>query len=1190
MSLLEKLMERLGWLTQSNESDFYQNLAIKDLIFDWFNNEGLSIKEFENEILNPSLQLFNQKEFVASHIESNYSEYFDAMAIAYLASEKPKQEYLECVIKYKHENRNRNLLDFSRIRYRELASRPDLMMKFKTGESIIRAANAIHFKYDIVGNMNAMVRDLQFAMQKDHEAIFNPLIDYISQQDFLEKSYILNNAIPPSNNVDNKFSEASLATLKAKAESSIENDENTSVTKELAKAYKDVIIYYKELPAFKETEFKKQRFIGLKKCPEVLAFLQNFADQKESIIDLHLGNLNLNYVGRNEKKFFTEFAKALTKQLVVSDGKLKKYLAHDFAKNTEHIFDDLMVPIIEQSLDSLENPDKILGLLEQKIYQKRERAEGFYALKKPLNLAGQNSKYKDKPTLRKIYQRKYFGPYGLVNPENPYMNIILSDKKHGDDVVEDLQRTLNQVYPTSVKSISKHVQWLANITFNIDGKDYKFTNEIFWELNKVFKEKETGLRFVPVPISTFFSNGHTFLNCAYALLNYNEFQEFINVYLPEEFPQLIGKTILNEIQYQNTTAKPLTPVSMNSEETEGESLFLNDPSWKWFKDSYVDKLASKNEWYSLMNVIMKCEGSSKVNKKWLAEMDVAINTIGQERYISELGSMMSDSLKEDFWFIEAYRQPVKGIVWSCQSIATEDALSIIVSIVKAAYKKIPMYGPRSAAVGNLGLNALASSGNDLAFGMMNLMRNRSKYQRFIKAIDKYLEKFMSGVEGDGEIFADKSIPDFGFTNGEKKIEVSNKFSAVFLIKERKLSKQWMVNGELQRSMPSEIKSDFKAEEKEIAAEFKRINAAFKDVKARVKTFWLYDREWKLEDWKSYIVHHPLIGVYADDMIWMDIQNDHSFILSDGKFIDVEGREVSLASDSRIKLWHPILVESEEVNSWQTYIYQNNIKQPLRQAFREHYPFSSTELEGTDSMRFAHHFLNSRKLMAIAQSAGWIFTYAHQGQSWPRRFIKQKNMTVHLRCDYHAQDYATPSKEMFFTEGNTTKVEYETPKDRLQLSSIPKTTLSECCRDIDLFIATTSIANDPELSTESEDQKMYRGDFHKSHFSDNASASIRKEVIQILSPVLKIAPSFEKNYMIIEGKLNTYRINLGSGFAQIKDSQKHINLLPDIKPMKSSKKIQVPIEDDETLYIILAKALFLTKDDKIKDEKIRSMLV
>jgi hypothetical protein len=94
----------------------------------------------------------------------------------------------------------------------------------------------------------------------------------------------------------------------------------------------------------------------------------------------------------------------------------------------------------------------------------------------------------------------------------------------------------------------------------------------------------------------------------------------------------------------------------------------------------------------------------------------------------------------------------------------------------------------------------------------------------------------------------------------------------------------------------------------------------------------------------------------------------------------------------------------------------------------------------------------------------------------------------------------------------------------------------------------------------------------------------------LIPILKLdGAQFEGNYLVVSGTLNDYRINLGSGFAQIKGSQKHINLLPDIAPMKKNRKIHVPIQDDETLYIILAKALFLQKDDQVTDEKLLAVL-
>ena len=93
----------------------------------------------------------------------------------------------------------------------------------------------------------------------------------------------------------------------------------------------------------------------------------------------------------------------------------------------------------------------------------------------------------------------------------------------------------------------------------------------------------------------------------------------------------------------------------------------------------------------------------------------------------------------------------------------------------------------------------------------------------------------------------------------------------------------------------------------------------------------------------------------------------------------------------------------------------------------------------------------------------------------------------------------------------------------------------------------------------------------------------------MAPSIGINATFEKNYLVVQGKLNKYRINLGSGFAQLANSQKHINLLPDIQPVKKSKKVHFPIQNDETLYIILAKAKFLVNDDKIDDPKFKKAI-
>ena len=1199
MSLLDKLFLRLGLVKENAEDNLLTKIKLKDILFDWFNQKGVDVEIFKSDFLDPCVAEYRKDKRMNSHYKLNpekaYDGYFDSYAILYLAAKHPDNEWFELLFDFMLERKNyaydlrRSLSDH--YSNRDLKERPDLWQVIKGGSEILKAYHAtLDTRDPNFSSLFGIPSSIRGLLTEEHQGAFNLVMDYLSDLTFENKLFLFSNALPSTYDKES-YATASIRRLKSECSEVFksENFKDNGITLALIEDYKNAIEKVNYLPAFVEVDHKKKKYITVKNIPQVQDFLKSYENNKVALFDYHTRQIGIQYIGRDLNKFHNHLAAYITENLIVPEERIMAIMDYNFVYQGDHILINLLLPVLKNSLGTYAQPDKVLEKFEKLIHRTHRRSINYHKIQIVLDFIRESYASHIDKELGVIYAAKYQGPYGMVNYDNQWRNIDITDKKHCDLVIKSIMDRLNQIAPTALKGLKRQSYYLSGVTMNIAGEDHKFTNLMMNELNAVLAKKEWGYRFVPIPISSFKEHGNIFYNCAYALFNHNQYACFKTKYLEREFPELIDKRIIwNE--YVKIDAPPLS-----NEETleegiidDSKNLFLSDNTWKWFKEQHIDKLTSNKDWYKIMDLLIRCKGASKPNKKWLDELYAAIDIIGSNRYFNELGVLMSDSLKEDFWFIENYRQPIKGIIWSCQHSPNEKSLTILKTIVEAAYTKIRNVGPRSTKVGNLGLNALATCGEDTAFGLMNLMRNKSKYQRYIKAIDKHLAKFMESSEGDPERLADKTIPDFGFKGKEKIVALDGKVSILYRIKNQSLTKKWLVNGEEQKSMPAFIKTEYRAEEKEVSAEFKRMNTVLKDMKNRVKTYWLYDREWTQEDWSLHIALHPLIRPYAINMIWTT-KRGLDFILIETGLVDAEGGSVELSEDEEIKLWHPVTASKDNIKKWQAYIYQNKINQPLRQAFREHYPFSDTELAGEETLRFAHHFLKTNNLMAIANSAGWIFTYAHEGYSWPRKYIKQKNLTVHLRCDYHSYDYAIPTKALFFTEGNTTKIEYKAPEEKLNLSTISPVTLSELCRDIDLFIATTSIANDPELSNASEEQKTYRGDFHRGNFSDNASAKVRKQIIMMLSPILKLQPSFDKNYMIIKGQLNEYRINLGSGFAQVKGSQKHINLLPDIKPMKKSKKLQVPIQDDETLYIILAKALFLKDDAKIEDVKIKQLL-
>lgn len=1204
MSLLERLKNRLQ---RTEEKPKEVDTGLKDILFDWLNSNNDSVESFRKAFLEPCIQFYLRNEqtqkYFEDYPEKAYEQYFDQHAILYLAAKYPDNKRFKSLLDYLMDKNNRAYVLRDSLRsvpplYKFKPESSSLWEVLQAGNTNLKIYHAIYDKRDQnISYMASLPGFLKPLMRYGGEGVFSTVVKYFNQQDFEDRLYVLSAAIPAFNlNEYNADSVNVLKLEKRKALNTHNHLDPIQISEKLSDDYHHSFNGILGSQTYLETDYKKRKYLKLGQFPAVVDFIEAYAAQKDSIIKYYLLTTGLTYLSKELNNIHKGFYRQLHNNLHLSPNSFLSIIAAEVRMNHTMIYNNLLAPILIDVSIIEDFSEDLVDQFESKLLQNISRCNDIAEFQPCFNAILQRKLEEQDGILQSLRVAKYNQLYGEVNFNQNWIKLNINSKQQGGFVINRIIERLNLLFPSSLKSLPRNIQHVYYegklCTLNIDGIDYDFTNNIIIELNEILEAKATGYRFLPLVIHKTENERNLYVDqseykCSIELLNHTQFEVY-HSQLQARSPLSKANTLIQKIIYINQSAPLLDYTGSNDGERDSSS-FKDAPTWKWFKDDYVDKLESSAKWYPIMDLLIQCKGSTKPNKQWSKQINEAISEFGKERYFKELGSLISNSLKESFWYLDNYRTTIKGIIWSCSLNPNAQSLSIIKTIVEKAYTKIPGVGPKSTALGNLGLNAFILSKDDEAFGIMTLLRNRSKYQRFIKAIDRSLEKYLADSPGDPEVLADKTIPDFGFIDNRKIIELDEKVSAVFSIKKNRLSRKWMVNQEVQNTTPSFIKDNYKAHEKEIAAEFKRINSVYKQLKDRIKTYWLYNRQWEYDLWKNNIFNHPLLKSYLETLIWSNETKGQTFIWDEGKFVQVNNQEVRFEPKDMISLWHPVVANSTEISNWQGYIYENQINQTLRQAFREHYPFSVEELNMEGSERFAHHFLAVRKLMAIANSAGWVFTYVHEGYSWPRKFIKPLNLTVHLECDYQRTDYAIPTKEMYITDENTLKLNGKQGQDKKKLSEIPLVTLSEICRDIDLFIATTSIANDPELSLKTEEQRFYRDDFNKSYFSDNSTAKIRRQVITVLAPSIGLVPTFEKNYLIVEGKLAKYRINLGSGFAQIAKSQKHINLLPDIQPMKKSRKVHSPIQDDETLYIILAKAKLLLNDNQIKDDKFREIV-
>jgi hypothetical protein len=143
------------------------------------------------------------------------------------------------------------------------------------------------------------------------------------------------------------------------------------------------------------------------------------------------------------------------------------------------------------------------------------------------------------------------------------------------------------------------------------------------------------------------------------------------------------------------------------------------------------------------------------------------------------------------------------------------------------------------------------------------------------------------------------------------------------------------------------------------------------------------------------------------------------------------------------------------------------------------------------------------------------------------------------------------------------------------------------RDVDLFVGVASVGNDPAWPRSGGD--AYTDYWQQYSFGElSQTAKTRKQTLETVVPRMAIAPRcrFEGSFLVVEGKLRTYKIHLGSGNILMSPNDRYLCIVQKRgSGARRTDNIYLPFEGDDTLSLILSKALLLADDDKIMDATI-----
>lgn len=572
--------------------------------------------------------------------------------------------------------------------------------------------------------------------------------------------------------------------------------------------------------------------------------------------------------------------------------------------------------------------------------------------------------------------------------------------------------------------------------------------------------------------------------------------------------------------------------------------------------------------------------------------------------------------------IEPHMDILRGLVWCCALHEDKATARALTALALSAYRKIPTRGPRLVGVGNACVYALGAMPGMEGVGQLALLKVRVKFGTAQKSIEKALIATAARVGLPREDLEEMAVPAYGLTEVGRGTEVMGDFTAELTVTGEGTRLRWLkADGKPQASVPASVKAGFAEELKELQGTAKDIQRMLPAQRERLDTLFLQQKTWPLGLWRERYLDHPLVGVIARRLIWEFTTGGKPVagVFHGGQMVDLDLRPVDLAdSQTTVSLWHPIGKETEEVLAWRGWLDDQQLQQPFKQAHREVYLLTDAERQTRSySNRYAAHVLRQHQFNALCAARGWKNKLRLMvDATFPPAtlHLPKWNLRAEFWIEGIGEDYGTDTNETgVFHHVSTDQVRFyrtgapqvtgggfsgpyaphydEELADPVPLDEIPALVLSEVLRDVDLFVGVASVGNDPSWADGGQAGRYM--DYWQSYsFGDlGATATTRREVLQRLVPRLKIAAqcSFSDKFLIVKGRLRTYKIHLGSGNILMEPNDQYLCIVPKQAAGAGPDKLFLPFEGDSTLSVIISKAFLLAEDTKIQDPTIVSQL-
>ncbi|MFF9912117.1 DUF4132 domain-containing protein [Streptomyces sp. NPDC013457] len=569
---------------------------------------------------------------------------------------------------------------------------------------------------------------------------------------------------------------------------------------------------------------------------------------------------------------------------------------------------------------------------------------------------------------------------------------------------------------------------------------------------------------------------------------------------------------------------------------------------------------------------------------------------------------------------------VRGALWAAAGLPGTWVVPTVGSVVLNAGTGTGGSGgvcrnARLAAAGVAFLGACEGERAADAVQWLGRIRGRVRNRTVLKAAAKALEAVSGRAGLTPSMLRERGVPAHGLDGRGMREETLGVYTAVLCVQEPGVASLSFrgPQGRVLKSAPKAVREAYAERLTLLRSALKELRTLLAVERARLEEHLAAGTTWPAEDWERYYIDHPVTGRAARALLW-EVAPE-----ADGRWTagvpertgggwalaGADGTATPVAPGSRLRLWHPIRAEAEEVAEWRGELTERELRQPFQQVFREVYPLTPEEAAtGACSHRFAGHILRYGRARALMAERGWTgdrLGYFEEGGSseMVRELPRRGDLPVGEGMSWRARLLVERVDGGRSADGvsvlcSTNQVRFERRVasagargawETVPPGDVPALVLSETLRDVDLFVAVASVGAAPEWQDSGEERAHDGYGESRSFGEPTASARIRRETLARLLPRTGIADRTEltDRFLRVRGELRAYRIHLGSGNVLMEPEDAPLPLGPDRSPL-APEKVFLPFEEDGgTLSVILARAFLLAADAGITDRAISSRI-